>query len=145
MIENPVCQALSHGDVDTVRQFVRTMFDYELTDVEVALLCKKWGRRDSRWTVSAGPAMWIKNRLMELGCFRVRHDPSTDFGDATTAVLHVFFMSLEETAEMILFLQNEREAEHKKKLAKVARSKLFGTPLVVAPVDSTAGKVAPMP
>ena len=145
-MENPACRALRNGDAAEIRRFVRAMFDCELTDHEVASLCKKWGGRESRWTVSAGPAMWIKNRLCELGLFRLSRNLPPDIEQPTvTAVMHIFFLSLEETAAMMEILKNENQPEQKKRIAKVARSKLFGTPLVVTPVDSTAGKVAQMP
>lgn len=140
--DHPVCQALRSANVSVVREFVRSMFDYELSDEDSKRLFVAWKGRKNGWTLSTGPAMWIKNRLLELGCFRTERNPPLGTDELATAVLHVFFVSLEETAEMIAFLQNEQTEEQQKKLASVARSKLFGTPRVVTPIDSTAAKIA---
>lgn len=141
--DHPVCRALRESDFEAVREFTLAMFEYELSDHEVAAICKKWGDRKNGWTISAGPAMWIKNRLSELGAFRLSRSLPPDVEKpCVTAIMHCFFLSLEETAEMLAFLQNEETEAQKKRIAKVAKSKLFGTPLVVQPIDSTAAKVA---
>lgn len=140
--DHPVCRALRSADFSVIRDFVLSMFDYEVSDVEAKHLCSKWNRRKNGWHLSTGPAMWIKNRLMECGCFKTERNPPTDFDDMATAVLHCFFLSLEETAEMIEILKNENDQAQREKLYAVARSKLFGTTRVVTPIDRTAAKIA---
>ena len=138
--DHPVCQALRSCEFGVIRSFVSEMFDYELSDHEALSLCVSWNgqKRFQSWKVSAGPAIWIKNRLIERGAFRTNHSPPFDFAEAATAVLHVFFLALEETTEMLERLKND-DAQF---ASKVARSKLFSSPLVTSPIDSLTLKVS---
>lgn len=141
---HPACRAMDAGDFAAVRAFCKEMFDHELSDHEVKVICTRWAGRPRKalyWDTSCGPAIWIKNRLLELHSLDAPHNPPTDFDDLTTAVLHTFFLSLDETAEMMAILHNENltTCEGRK---KPARSKMFNTPLAVQPIDGTAATVA---
>lgn len=137
-----ISQALETGDLEAVSQFVCDMFDIDLTDNALRQLVVQWaGRRPkTSWDTSCGPAIWIKNRMLNMRAFDVTHNPPTDFGDLTTAVLHTFFLSLEETDEMIAILHNEDVVTSEQR-KKPARSKMFSTSLVTRPIDSTASSV----
>lgn len=140
---HPACKAMDAGDFAAVRTFCMEMFDHELSDHDAKVICTRWAgrtRKELHWDTACGPAIWIKNRLLELHALDAPHNPPTDFDDLATAVLHTFFLSLEETAEMMAILHNEdvMTADDRK---KPARSKMFNTPLEVQPIDSTAATV----
>jgi hypothetical protein len=114
------------------------MFDLELSDDAAEMICTLWGKRHCDWHVSAGPAIWIKNRLYNLGTFRNpgRQRPDDDERYAANA-LHVFFLQLEETAEMLASLRRNESPS----AAEVSRSRVFDSKLFVTPIDRTAHKV----
>jgi hypothetical protein len=91
-----------------------------------------------RWETATGPVCWVKNRLLDAGYFkpgRQCHDDSV-----VTAILHVGFLSLPESPEMLERLKNEpRDAP------APARSRFANCvqKYAVAPIDATAGRVSP--
>lgn len=95
-------------------------------------------RHRERWETAAGPYIWVKNRLLE-------HHMLPDAGRNTpddshsTATLHVGFLSIFETPEMLNRLRNERVTDD----ASPARSR-FARCLgvtAVTPIDTVAGRV----
>lgn len=94
-------------------------------------------RHRNRWDVAAGPVCWLKSRLLEhglLGGCGMRCDEQGH----TTAVLHVFFLTLAEESWMIERLKNEQQEG-----SQVARSRLASElrRIEVTPIDATAAKV----
>lgn len=79
--------------------------------------------------------MFLKNRLNELGCFTVGCKYAVEGG--VTAVMHVFFINIEETPEMLMRLQGEKEA-----VVTTARTKLTkDTAMFVVPIDGNAARM----
>jgi hypothetical protein len=86
-----------------------------------------WG--DGTWL------MFLKSRLEELGCFKNGCQIAVEGG--CTAVMHVFFINIEETPEMVARLRNEKPDQ-----IAVARTKLNkDTSVYVEPIDGNAAKV----
>ncbi len=79
--------------------------------------------------------IWLKNRLNEAGLFEVGRKY---FDDRMGVPLHCFFLSLEETEEMILRLWNDDELIQ----AKIARSKISTTFAKIRPIDQLSFLVA---
>lgn len=129
--------ALNERNTEAVRRFCVTMFDIDPGEKIAESLCDAWQERNVRthWDTSAGPAMWCKNRLYEWdqipkagkqGCGDIRLE----------AILHVFFLFLDETQEMLSLLP-----EGVKAVAKPARSKVSKTNELIHPIDKTAERV----
>lgn len=92
--------------------------------------------------VAAGPLIWLKTHLNDLGLLPVSGEPPPDdSAEAATATFHVGFIALAETEEMLLRLKNEEPATETN---RPARSKMFETAQKqdVAPIDALAGTVA---
>jgi len=89
-----------------------------------------------------GQIVWLKNRINDLNLLPVgearMHD---DIPAVTTAVLHVGFLSVFETEEMVCRLRNEPLRQN---CENPARSKMFATAQKqdVAPIDRTASIVS---
>lgn len=79
--------------------------------------------------------IWLKNRLNEAGVFEVGR---RYFDDKIGCPLHCFFLSLEETEEMIMRLWNDDELIQ----AKVARSKVSRTFAKIRPINQLSFLVA---
>lgn len=84
-----------------------------------------------------GNLIYIKSRLAERGAFKPcgLHED-----DAQTARLHVFFLTLDETPEML-----SRLPEGTPIASQVARSKISKTPLKISPIYLTAQTVSQFP
>lgn len=78
--------------------------------------------------------MWIRNRLDELGCFGFGCNPQPN--DNLPVELHIGFLSIEETDEMISRLRNEPVEQ-----GIATTSKIFSTSLVPSPIDKVAARV----
>jgi hypothetical protein len=85
--------------------------------------------------------MWFRNRLSAHGHFRALENPP--LVDSLPVTLHVFFIYLEETPEMLARLNRYEGKEKRKKLP--GQSKIFTTNLKPVPIDRTAFNVAPPP
>ena len=101
-------------------------------------IAKQARQHTRRWETAAGPVCWVKNRLLDEGYFkpgRQCHDDSV-----VTAILHVGFLSLPESPEMLERLKNETPTE-----PALARSRFANCvkKYAVAPIDATAGRVSP--
>lgn len=99
--------------------------------------------RANGWLITAaGPLVWLKAQLNDLGLLPVSETRvSDDSPTPVTAVLHVGFLCLHESDEMIGRLHNEhRRAD----CNKPARSKMFETAQKqdVAAIDRTAAIVS---
>lgn len=92
-----------------------------------------FGWKESTWLI------WFKNRLSEAGYLSSRADDDA-LAFRATARLHVWFLYLRESVEMIAFLQ----AEGKPRESSVARSRLFASLLrELRPIDKTAWRMSP--
>lgn len=92
--------------------------------------------------VGAGQLVWLKDMLNEMGLLPISDDrASDDTPTPVTAVLHVGFMTIFETEEMVCRLHNEELCQETN---RPARSKMFATAQkqTVTPIDATAGIVA---
>ncbi len=135
-------QLLRAGDYDALVTELAVRLDMAVDPVRLSRYCEQFtplvrdpcGKDRADDTVVA----WLKNRMAELGMFRVgcEHD---EIVLATT--LHVGFVSVVETDEHISRLRNI-EVERKEE-SQVARSKVFSTNEVIHPVDRVAIRVAP--
>lgn len=92
------------------------------------------GWADDTWV------MWIKNRLATLGVLDGGQSPAPI--EHTTAVLHVGFIFIIETEEMLSRLRANEETG-KAIHAQFARSKLASTNEIVRPIDRVASRVSP--
>ena len=105
------------------------VFDIELTP-EQARRCVLFPRGDKfGWqqhpnAVSAGPIVFLKNRLRELG-----HD---EFGVGLA----------EDDSLPLVFTTKEGSRKRVASICDVARSKMFRTPLAVCPIDLNAMRVS---
>ena len=84
---------------------------------------------------------WIRNRLYDANAFAtgLARLPQDDSGPFLKVLLHIGFIGISETPEMILRLHNKKAA--KTAAYQVARSKLPKTLEIVRPVDRTAWQV----
>ena len=80
--------------------------------------------------------MWIKNRLRERRLLECELKPP--HFDLPTVPLHVFFLHLLETDEMLERLAKDEPIEE----STVARSKVASTQLLIHPVDRVAARVS---
>lgn len=86
--------------------------------------------------------LWLKNRLDEMGVCTAHRTGQPDATSVTSAVLHIFFLYLEETEDMLERLRREPVGTE----SQTARSKLAKTNQKnVRPIDKTAFRVAPPP
>lgn len=127
---------------DAVRERFEVVLDHVNLKSKMDAMSKarnkcKWGGSNGGWSDSTW-FMFLKNRIDELS--RYPATPNTSgkcVKSETTAVMHVFFLYLEETPAMIQRLKNESKSK-----SVVARSKLTKhTAEFVEPVDSMATKV----
>jgi hypothetical protein len=98
-------------------------------------------RKNGHLITAAGPLVWLKQRLNDAGLLPVSgNPPPDDKPTATTAVLHVGFLCVPETEEMMCRLRNEPLPTDTN---NPARSKMFETAQkqIVTPIDALAGKV----
>lgn len=84
---------------------------------------------------------WFRNRLDKTGVFDGKKDANSFIREMTTAILHVFFISVEETEEHLARLRGEIPQT----TGTVAVSKIGKTTKIIHPIDRTANNVAPEP
>lgn len=113
-------------------------FDVFVSPTLSSRIAKLARQHTRRWDTAAGPVCWVKNRLLDAGYFkpgRQCHDDSF-----VTATLHVGFLSLPESPEMLARLKNERP-----EASSPARSRFANSvqKYAVSPIDATAGRVSP--
>lgn len=86
------------------------------------------------WTAETW-CRWFHDEVHGLGLFQGRGvDETPDFSNGP---LHVFFLSLAETAEM----RERLRRDDREFVYRVARSKLFGDPHPHQPIDRVAARV----
>jgi hypothetical protein len=132
---------------DTMQQYLRERFDINISRADAQSLVKlyvaklqrlkKANKKDLNHDLSM--QTWLRYMLNDWDLFlpRPQVDDATDF--VMTATLHIGFLTLPETSEMLERLLNESPSRN----SNVARSKIFTTlqRSVVSPVDATAAKV----
>ena len=79
---------------------------------------------------------WIKNRLRENKTLVVPHAENTH--DKLSVLLHVFFLCISETPEMLTRLR----VDPTRPRSQVARSKVSTTQNIISPVNTTAERVS---
>lgn len=134
-----------------IQAVVKEWWDFDLTielaeELCVAYIKQQIPRIDADiargyMVTAAGPLVWLKSRIVELGLLTPFVAPLNDDPPRiTTAVLHVGFLMLHETEEMLERLHNEQMRED---VNKPARSKMFATAQrqAVAPIDALASVV----
>jgi hypothetical protein len=106
-------------------------------------LAERWAKiftnLESRYSTSAGPLIWLKNRILENGLLERAGGKQPDAVEFFTEH-HMFFIFIEETKEMLARLNKEKARSE----AEAARSKVFREMPIhnVQPIDKTAWKVA---
>lgn len=135
---------------EDIRNHSLWFYGVTLTSIQVDELFAKYhklGKNGGGWAgkklngTTAGLAIWLKSRLYEQGAFDVVHHPPDDLH--TACEMHVFFIHLEETKQMMARLKSDAEA----KRDTIARSRMhkYMQANEVAPIDKTAFIVAPPP
>lgn len=128
------CDLVSEHAVELSRVYAKKSKDRVRKDTAQGLLI-----------TAAGPLIWLKTWLNHYRLLPVSKPKANDDDpDAVTAILHVGFLSLAETEEMLAKLRREPKKEETN---NPARSKMFSTAQkqAVAPIDALAGKVAHKP
>lgn len=116
---------------------------WEWFDVDVSKdLAEKWSAKYNKtiartYITSAGPLMWLKNRMMEQMLFV--YGGSQDFPGIDGCDLHVAFLFIEETEEMLCRLRTPERTTTPDE--SVARSKIGKTNTKIQPVDALAAAV----
>lgn len=93
--------------------------------------------REGYWSEST-VRMWLKKRLGEYGLFEGVGVSPPDVGEWTSAVMHVFFIGIEESAVMMARLHNEHATPVGPALATPGIER---TPEKPTPVDRVAARV----
>jgi hypothetical protein len=123
---------------DGVVAFAAEWFDVCVAPLLASSIANCAKSLDNRWETAAGPVCFVKNRLLGAGYFK----PSGRIFDDSpvTAVLHVGFVFIRESQEMVELLKNEEPSE-----SSPARSRFANEVKVraVSPIDATAGRVSP--
>lgn len=100
---------------------------------------KRWA--DPEWS-NGSWHLWLKNRLDEMGVFQSRGEYSRQ-ESVVTAVLHIFFIGLDEDDDMLALLHNEKTALPRS--LWYASSRAFKDLTVLNPIDRTAARVVVRP
>lgn len=87
---------------------------------------------------------WLKLRLMELGIFRPGHNLFSKEVRLQPCELHLGFLSLPETEEMLIRLRLEAMSTEEAAVARSKLGKVLGVQNV-QPIDAVAARVAPPP
>ena len=100
-------------------------------------------KENSDWSDDSW-AMWWKNRIAEAGLFGVPGCSPNSF-DAYGCPMHVGFLHLEETDEMIEFLRNELAPDPDAKRRMVVSPGIERIQTSPLPIDRVAARVASFP
>lgn len=114
-------------------------FDVDVPPELADLWASKYKKTMGRWTVSAGPLMWLKNRIGESLSFPCSCCCGLD-AKFESCDLHTFFIFIEETEAMIeLLRKNQTHSD-----STVAQSRIFRELEVhnITPIDTVADRVA---
>jgi hypothetical protein len=130
-----------HDQISTAIGFVafaREWFDVFVPESLARRIASQARSHKERWETAAGPVCWAKNRLLDAGYFRPGRN---EFDDSmVTATLHVGFLSLGESPEMIARLKNEQPGDPSPARSRFAE---LVKKYAVAPIDATACRVSP--
>lgn len=122
-------------DKEAMRDYCIDRFGIDIKPFRVSFVGMKQGK-SFPYDGDEPNAAWIKNRLAELECFP--HGCDAGEINPPSMNMHVFFLCLEETDEMVSRLKNERIIAN----GTVARSKVGKTSRVIRPIDKTAQAVS---
>lgn len=134
-----------------IQAVVKEWWDFDLTIELAEEICVAYIKQQiprinediarGNMVTAAGPLVWLKSRIVELNLLTPFVAPSNDDPPGvTTAILHVGFLTLGETEEMVARLRNESLREN---VNKPARSKMFATAQrqAIAPINALAAAV----
>jgi hypothetical protein len=113
-------------------------FDVAVDTDDAARWSAKYNKTmPSRYDTSAGPLMWLKNRMLERQLFSWGGAP--DYLTLDGVDLHIAFLFIEETEEMLCRLRKPERTTTPDE--SVARSKIGKTAEIIQPIDATAAAV----
>lgn len=136
---NKACEGRNY---DFIAGYLSAWYKIEISRDDVQSLFERSGSNGHPTWHDGSWLMWLKNGLIERGHFHsLQGRVSDDELFLSTATLHIFFPRLLETEEMLSRLP---EPESGSKERKIARSKIFATQKVPAPIDGLASKVSSM-
>lgn len=132
-------------------RYAAARFGVRLHPDLAALIERRWRQQfDPTFPATGKPPwsgatweMWLRVRLEELRAFK-----SFNRGVSTGSLhvtLHVFFIHLEETEEMLEVLRRPEPRRHLRQPLGASASKVFSTHLMPHPIDRVAARVAPPP
>lgn len=130
--------ACINRDFAYISGWVSGRFSVDVSEAEVATWFDGAGelgtvRGRANWTDGTW-FMWLRNRLDGHKVFRGTATSDADY-EFVTAILHVGFIFIVETPEMLMRLNPSTE---KKRRSEIARSKLFQLNRTPQPIDKTA-------
>ena len=120
-------------------EYIRERFGFEIEEKSIDRINNLWNARPSwaKYECMDCALIWLKNRLNEIPKRNVE-PPSVPLSDITLPVLmHVWFLFIYETGEMICKLRCDTE----KISDEPARSKISKTVQFISPIDQVAGRV----
>jgi hypothetical protein len=123
---------------DGLRRFASEWLGVSVGSGDAAKWAAAARQHKERWDTATGPFVWVKNRVLEAGLIPFGWEPFDD-RRIVTAVLHIGFLSLSETSEMVARLPEATQLPSD----STARSRLVGEMAIrsVSPIDGTAAKV----
>lgn len=131
--------AVARGNFEWLAGYVSARIDVNVTGDELRRCCSIITNRDLSFRTCWADdtwMMWIKNRLAEHRLFDVDH---IELGRIRLAVpMHIFFIYLDESMEMLRRLNYDESERHDD---APARSKISGTPEIIFPINRVAGRV----
>ena len=127
------------GTPEQLQAYCRERLEIEITPEHAALILANTitRSRSGHYKLDDLSLMVLKNRLHDLNYFP--HGSDETKIHANDYSLHFFFVSLEETEEMLTRLRRPDQSFY---VRAEARSKLFTTEQYVQPVDAVAARVA---
>lgn len=123
-------------DPELLRRYVSERFDIEMSEQDAEWISHHKHRPS--YHCDDCQIIWLNNRLRELQYIPTTFS-GTLFDERFEVVMHVFFLSLEETPEMLARLPEVTATDKK---LQTARSKISTTPLAIQPIDGLAGVVS---
>ena len=123
---------------DGLRRFAMEWLGVSVDSCKASKWASQARSHRERWNTSVGPFAWVKNRALEAGLIPFGWAPLDD-SRVVTAVLHIGFLSLSETSEMMARLPEAAQFPSD----STARSRLVAEMAIrsVSPIDGTAAKV----
>lgn len=129
------------GQTETLAARASSVLGVTLPPPAFLVACRNWidsnGTGGDDWSSSTW-AMWLKQRAVEVGAYRVDSEKTYDIKFYT--LLHVGFINIDENPEHLANLR--REAEERRRGPNYARSRIGHTEGWASPIDRTAARVA---